>query len=131
MLKKIHHIGIAVTDFEKIKVVLSRYFGIPIERKINIEDRKRTANLCRIGDIWFEFLTPTSKDSKLKELIDKYGECITHFAFSVNDIEECRKLLPAGAVLPTRESRVGDWKVADLKEDYNFGVKIQIVQEKN
>lgn len=29
MLKKIHHIGIAVRDFKKIKILLNKYFEVP------------------------------------------------------------------------------------------------------
>lgn len=129
MFKKVHHIAFAVYDLEKIIQLLKTIYGVMVDRKIVITDRKMNAALIKIGEIWLEYLAPISGDSPLNVFLEKKGEGFHHIAYQVDSIKEARTQLPKGALLPSRNSNVGEWMVADIAPKFGLGVNAQLIEE--
>ena len=81
MFKKVHHIAIAVYDLEKKIQLLKTIYGVMVDRKIVITDRKMNTALIKIGEIWLEYLAPISGDSPLNAFLEKKGEDFHHIAY--------------------------------------------------
>ncbi|MEW9111288.1 MAG: methylmalonyl-CoA epimerase [Cytobacillus gottheilii] len=88
MIKKIDHIGIAVSSLEKI---LPFYIDIMKLELLHIEEVEsegvRIAFIAA-GETKIELLEPINEESAVARYIRKYGEGMHHIAFAVNSIEE-------------------------------------------
>lgn len=88
MIKKINHIGIAVSSLEE---------HIPFYRDIlqmefidteEVTDQKVKTAIFRLGETKIELLEPTSPDSTIAKFIEKRGEGLHHIAYQTDDIEK-------------------------------------------
>lgn len=129
MFKKVHHIAFAVYDLEKSIHLLKTMYGLTVDRQIVITDRKMKAVLFKMGEIWLEYLAPISDDSPLNVFLKNKGEGFYHIAYQIDSIQAARTQLPKGALLPSRNSNVGKWMIADIDPKYGFGMNSQLIEE--
>ncbi len=132
-MKKIEHIGIAVSSLEKSNILFSKIFGKPHYKTEVVESEGVSTSFFLTGDNKIELLEATNPDSPIAKFIEKKREGIHHIAFEVDDIlSEMKRLQEEGFVLINKEPKPGaDNKlVCFLHPKETNGVLIELCQEK-
>ncbi len=87
LLKKINHIGIAVSSIEEHAPFYRDVLGLEELGMEEVADQKVKVAMFRIGEARIELLEPTSGDSPIARFIEKKGEGFHHIAYETEDIE--------------------------------------------
>ena len=87
-MRQIDHIGIAVKDIDRSKVLFTSFFGeAPFHEEI-VESQHLKVSFYQIGTTKIELLFPLNEKSTVHKFLEKKGEGIHHTAFLVKDIQE-------------------------------------------
>lgn len=71
MLKKLHHIGIAVKDLETTLEVWSTFFGLPILKRTYIERESIDVAFISLGNVQIELMQPTDEKCTVARFLKK------------------------------------------------------------
>lgn len=133
MIRKIEHIGVAVSDMEEaIKVYEDLFDKIFYKEEIVESEGVRTAFL-QIGESKIELLEATNGDSPIAKFLEKQKGGFHHIAFDVEDIEaELRRLESKGFVLIHQSPKDGadNKRIAFLHPKSTLGMLLELCQEK-
>jgi methylmalonyl-CoA/ethylmalonyl-CoA epimerase len=132
MMKKIEHIGIAVTDLETSNLIFEKLLGSAPYKFEEVESEGVTTSFFNVGSNKIELLAATNPDSPIAKFIAKKGEGIHHIAFDVEDIiSEMSRLKGEGFVVLNEIPKKGaDNKlVVFLHPKSTNGVLIELCQE--
>ncbi|MCL6585218.1 MAG: methylmalonyl-CoA epimerase [Anoxybacillus sp.] len=86
-VKKVDHIGIAVTSIEKALPFYVDTLQLELLGIEEVESEKVKVAFLKVGDVKLELLEPTSPDSAVAAFIAKRGEGIHHVALGVDNIQ--------------------------------------------
>lgn len=131
-MKKIEHIGIAVTDLSKAVLTYQKLFGSPAYKEELVESEGVKTAFFINGPNKIELLEATNPESPIAKFIAKKGEGIHHIAFEVDDILlEIERLKSEGFVVLNEIPKKGaDNKlVSFLHPKSTHGVLIELCQE--
>ncbi len=131
-MRKIEHIGIAVTDIEASNVLFEMLLGEKPYKSEAVESENVITSFFRTGDSKIELLQATSPDSAIAKFLEKKGEGIHHIAFDVEDIiSEMARLRNLGfTVLNDVPKKGADNKlVAFLHPKSTNGLLVELCQE--
>lgn len=131
MLKRIHHIGIAVRDLEAAITLYRDQFGVTEWERISLPERHMNVAVCRIGDTMLEFITPTSEEAAFAKYLREKGEGMHHIAYEVAEVEPALRTIESnGLRLIDAQARPGihDTCVAFLHPKSTMGVLIELVE---
>ena len=131
MLKRIHHIGIAVRDLEPAIALYRDQFGVTEWERISFPERHMHIAVCKIGDMLLEFITPTSDEAAFAKYLKEKGEGVHHIAYEVAEVEPALRTLETnGLRLVDSHARPGihDTCVAFLHPKSTMGVLIELVE---
>ncbi len=105
MIKKIDHIGLAVSNLDDFLDIFNKLFGTRAEVT---ETKALKAGFIQVGDIIIEPIQPLDKDQAIGQYISKHGNGIHHICFEVDDIDkELDTLAAKGVKLNDRKGRPG------------------------
>ncbi len=108
MLKKINHIGIAVTSLEETLPFYRDNLGMAVQGIEEVADQKVKVAMLQVGESKIELLEPTSPESPVARFLEKNGPGIHHLAYEVDDIAAAlAKLENEGTRLIDRTPRKG------------------------
>lgn len=92
MIRKINHIGIAVSSLAQQIPFYRDILGLEEIGTEEVKDQKVRVAMFKIGEIKIELLEPTSDDSPIAKFIEKKGDGIHHIAYEsdgiVQDIQD-------------------------------------------
>jgi len=92
MIRKINHIGIAVSSLTQQIPFYRDILGLEEMGTEEVKDQKVRVAMFKVGDIKIELLEPTSDDSPIAKFIEKKGGGIHHIAYEsdgiVQDIQD-------------------------------------------
>lgn len=131
MLKRVHHIGIAVHNLDAAMELYRTAFGVSEWEHISMPERHMEIAVCRVGDTLLEFITPTSPEAAFTRFLQERGEGIHHIAYEVAEVEPAlRALDQTGIRLIDTHARPGmhDTCVAFLHPKAMMGVLIELVE---
>ena len=131
-MKKIEHIGIAVSDIKKSNELFSKLLGIDAYKSEAVESEGVNTLFFKTGESKIELLEATKPESPIAKFISKKGEGIHHIAFEVDDIRaEMKRLQAEGFILLNEEPKRGaDNKlVCFLHPKSSNGVLVELCQE--
>jgi methylmalonyl-CoA/ethylmalonyl-CoA epimerase len=131
MLRRIHHIGIAVRDLDATTALYRDSFGIDAWERITLPERHMEVAVCRVGDTLLEFITPTSDEAAFSKFLRERGEGVHHIAYEVESLDPAlRTLEQRGIRLIDTHGRPGihDTCVAFLHPKSTQGVLIELVE---
>ena len=131
-MKKIEHIGIAVSNLSKSNEVFKKLLGSQSYKHETVESEGVTTSFFQIGDAKIELLEATNAESPIAKYIEKRREGIHHLAFAVEDIEaEMKRLESEGfELLNNTPKRGADNKlVCFLHPKTTNGVLVEICQD--
>ena len=130
MIKRVHHVGIAVKDLKESAALFEKLLGI----KAHMEDapcQKVTEAIFDFGEgIEIDLLEPSAPDGTVARFLEKRGEGLHHIAFEVDDIDRELAVMEANGVqLIDREGREGGaGKIAFLHPRSVNGVLVELLQ---
>lgn len=132
-MKKVEHIGIAVSDLSNANQLFEQLFNQKIYKTERVEEEGVSTSFFKVGQTKIELLEATNPDSPIAKFIQKRGEGIHHIAFEVEDIEqEMNRLKDAGFELIHHKPKNGadNKRICFLHPKSTNGVLIELCQEK-
>jgi len=131
MIKKVHHVAIAVKDLRESMALFERVLGL---KPAAIEDapcQKVSEAIYKVGEgIEIDLMEPTGPDSAVAKFLEKRGEGLHHIAFEVDDVDAALKVMEErGVELIDREGRDGvAGKIGFLHPKSVNGVLVELLQ---
>ena len=86
MIKKINHIGIAVSSLEAQIPFYREVLGLKNLGTEEVADQKVKVAMFEVGEVKIELLEPTSPDSPIAKFLEKKGDGIHHIAYETDGI---------------------------------------------
>jgi len=132
-MKKIEHIGIAVSNLADASLIYEKLFGAPSYKQEEVASEGVKTAFFMNGPNKIELLEATNPESPIAKFIAKKGEGIHHIAFEVEDILfEIDRLKKEGFIVLNEVPKNGaDNKlVAFLHPKSTNGVLIELCQER-
>ena len=86
MIRRLDHIAIAVSDFEKAIQRFLEDFGISLEGTEDVIAAKTKTAFFPIEGTKIELIHPLSPDSPVQKHLEKRGEGLHHICFETDDI---------------------------------------------
>jgi len=87
MLKKIDHLGIAVTSIEAAIPYYENVLGLKLDHVEEVPAQKVKTAFFDIGGVWLELLEPTSPDSPIAKYLEKNPSGgLHHLAFLSDNV---------------------------------------------
>jgi methylmalonyl-CoA epimerase len=130
MIKRIHHIGIAVNNLRESAALFEKVLGV----KAHIESvpcQKVTEAVFKIGNAAeIDLLEPMGPESAVAKSLEKRGEGLHHIALEVDDInQELKTAESKGIQLIDKEGREGAaGQIGFLHPKSLSGVMVELVQ---
>lgn len=87
-MKKLEHIGIAVSNLEESNRLFERLLGVPHYKIEEVPSEGVRTSFFKVGDLKIELLEATKPDSPIAKFIEKRGEGVHHLAFAVENIQQ-------------------------------------------
>jgi len=131
-MRKIEHIGIAVSNLNETSEIYERLFGAPAYKEEEVASEGVKTAFFKSGPNKIELLEATNPESPIAKFIAKKGEGIHHIAFDVEDIfSEVTRLKEEGFIILNEIPKNGaDNKlVVFLHPKSTNGVLIELCQE--
>lgn len=131
MLKRVHHIGIAVHNLDTAAERYRTAFGITGWERLSLPERHMEIAVCRVGDTLLEFITPTSDEAAFAKFLRERGEGIHHIAYEVANVDDALQTLEGNGVrLIDSQARPGmhDTCVAFIHPKSMLGVLTELVE---
>ncbi len=133
MLKKVDHIGIAVTSLDEAIPFYEKALGLKCEQIEEVASQKVKTAFFAVGEVHIELLEPTAPDSPVAKFLEKNGSGVHHIAFGTDDVpNQLNKAKEAGCRL-INESPIdgaGGKQVAFLHPKSTFGVLTEFCSKK-
>ncbi len=129
MIKRIHHIGIAVEDLDIASSFFEKHFSLNPKSRESFGELAFTFVPLRGTSL--ELLQSTSDNGVISKFIQKRGQGIHHITFEVDDIQaELDRLKKNGITLinekPYRNAH--DELVAFIHPKSTYGILIELLQ---
>ncbi len=129
MIRKVDHIGIAVSNLDEALKLYRDTLGLKVEHVEDFEGMKIA--FIPIGDTEFELLQPTDPNSALAKFLEKRGEGVQHVAIRVDDVQKSlEELKGKGLQVIDQKPRpgAGGAKIAFFHPKSTMGVLLEICQ---
>jgi len=131
MIKKIDHIGIAVSDMASSERKYEVLTGKKSGHKEVVEEQKVETSFFPVGDVRLELLKGIHPESPIAKFITKRGEGIHHICFEVEDLKESKAFFSKCGftfIEGIPESGAGGSKVAFLHPKSTGGILMELVE---
>jgi methylmalonyl-CoA/ethylmalonyl-CoA epimerase len=132
MIKKVHHVAIAVKNLDEALELYENLFGIkPSKIEMIQEQGVKTALLPMVEGGEIELLEPIDPQSGVAKFLESRGEGIHHICFEVENVDhELRTLADKGAQLIDKQGHLGlAGKVGFIHPKSTKGVLIELAQK--
>lgn len=130
MIKKVHHIGIAVRDVKESAAVFERLLGVK-PRFASAPCQKVNEAVFEVGGgVAIDLLEPTGPDSTVAKFLESRGEGLHHVALEVDDVNAALKAMESrGFWLIDESGRQGvDGQIGFLHPKSASGVLVELLQ---
>ncbi len=131
MIRKIDHVGIAVSSIGAVAKTIYEAFGFKEIANHVSSEGGFISKMVKGSDAVIELIEPAGTEGGIRRFVEKHGNCLHHVSFEVDDIastiNEMREL---GVIFinPAPEL-VGIDKVAFINPRSTAGVLIELVQK--
>lgn len=130
-IKKIDHIGIAVSDLESAKDFYTKALGLKVEREENLEGMQIA--FIPVGRVNLELIQSATDEGVIAKFIARRGEGVHHIAYEVDDVSSAlEELKVQGVKLVDEAPRTGadGNEVAFVHPKSSYGVLTEFVCKK-
>jgi methylmalonyl-CoA/ethylmalonyl-CoA epimerase len=132
-MRKIEHIGIAVTDLKKSNELFAKLLGKAHFKTEIVDGEAVETSFFQVGETKIELLQATRADSPIAKFLEKKSEGVHHIAFDVEDIQaEIERLKSEGFEILNEVPKQGaDNKlVVFLHPRSTNGVLVELCQDR-
>lgn len=129
MIKKVHHIGIAVKDLDKAVYFCGKVLKLEVSDYIDTPDM--IVAMVTIGDVKVELMQPKEASAgAIAKFVEKRGEGVQHICLEVDDIEKgIKHVKDMGYGFVDENVRKGlEGDIVFLKPKETFGVLFELLQ---
>lgn len=133
-MRKIEHLGIAVTNLEETIALYEQLLNTPCYKIEEVGSEFVKTAFFRIGESKIELVAATDSQSPIAKYIEKRGQGIHHVAFDVEDIEaEIERLEGEGFQMIQRTPKEGadNKMIAFLHPKSTNGMLVELCQERS
>jgi methylmalonyl-CoA/ethylmalonyl-CoA epimerase len=133
-MKKIEHLGIAVTDLQASINVFEKLLNVSCYKLEEVASEGVRTAFFQVGESKIELLEATNPDSPIAKFLAKQGGGIHHIAFEVDDIaSEIKRLQGLDFILIHESPKDGadNKQIAFLHPKSTNGVLVELCQEKH
>jgi methylmalonyl-CoA epimerase len=133
MIKRVHHIAIAVKNLKESTALFEMLLGIKAEVH-NAPDQTVTEAAFKIGgEVEIDLLEPIGEDSAVAKFLEKRGEGLHHIALEVEDINAgLKEMEHKGVQLIDKAPREGvAGQIGFLHPKSANGVLIELIEPKD
>ena len=133
-MKKIEHLGIAVTDLQASINVFEKLLNVSCYKLEEVASEGVRTAFFQVGESKIELLEATNPDSPIAKFLAKQGGGIHHIAFEVDDIaSEIKRLQALDFILIHEIPKDGadNKQIAFLHPKSTNGVLVELCQEKH
>jgi methylmalonyl-CoA/ethylmalonyl-CoA epimerase len=133
-MKKIEHLGIAVTDLQASINVFEKLLNVSCYKLEEVASEGVRTAFFQVGESKIELLEATNPDSPIAKFLAKQGGGIHHIAFEVDDIaSEIKRLQSLDFILIHESPKDGadNKQIAFLHPKSTNGVLVELCQEKH
>jgi methylmalonyl-CoA epimerase len=130
MIRKIHHVAIAVKSLEDALRFYRDTLGLSVHEQATREDQGVKAAVLTIGESEIELLEPLGPDTPVGRFLERRGEGLHHICFQTDDIDkELAGLKAKGVELIDQEPREGlVGRICFLHPRSTKGVLLELAQ---
>ncbi|HTK82887.1 MAG TPA: methylmalonyl-CoA epimerase [Bacteroidota bacterium] len=132
MIKKLSHVGIAVSDLDSSVKLFSKLFNTESVTTEEVTDQNVKVAFFHVGGASIEVTGASAPGSPIARFLEKRGEGVHHLSFEVDDINaELKRLKSEGFQLIDEEPRkgAGGYWIAFLHPKSTNGVLVEISQK--
>ncbi len=133
MVKRIEHLGIAVSSIEETVKTFETLFSTDCYKEEAVESEGVKTAFLRVGESKIELLEATNEDSAIAKFLSKSRGGFHHVAFEVDDIDnELERLAGEGFQLihQTPKDGADNKRIAFLHPKATHGLLVELCQEK-
>jgi methylmalonyl-CoA epimerase len=129
LIKKVHHIGIAVKNLQESVALFEKLLGVKAHLGAAPCQKVSEARFM-MGELEINLLEPAGPDSTVARFLERRGEGLHHVALEVDDVDaELEVMEGKGFQLIDREGRPGvAGQIGFLHPKSVNGVLIELVQ---
>jgi len=132
-LKRISHLGFAVSDLERAIELYERAFGLQVKHRwVAREDGMKAASF-KVGEVEIELMQPLAPDTPVGRFIAKRGEGLHYVAYKVDDVAEVLDAVRQAGLetIDSRPRRGGDGRtrVGFLHPKSTMGVLTELEED--
>jgi methylmalonyl-CoA epimerase len=133
MIKRVHHIGIAVKNLKESAALFEMLLGIKAEIHEAASQRVTEACFKLGGEVEIDLLEPMGEDSAVAKFLEKRGEGLHHIALEVADINAgLKEMEQKGVQLIDKAPREGvAGQIGFLHPKSANGVLIELIEPKD
>ena len=134
MIKKVHHIGIAVKDLKESVLLFERILGIKPTAIEEAPCQMVSEAIFKVGEgLQINLVQPTGPDSTVAKFLERRGEGLHHIAFEVDDIDKDLLAMEGkGVELIDKRGRDGvAGKIGFLHPKSVNGVLVELLQPRS
>ena len=131
MIKRINHIGIAVSSIDQALKLYTGVLGLSLKEIEVLEEQHARTAILSVGESKIELIESTDPEGPIARHIEKFGEGMHHLALEVADIEEAlSEVAQSGLPLIDEKPRkgVGETRIAFLHPKGTGRVLLELVQ---
>jgi methylmalonyl-CoA epimerase len=131
MIKKLDHIGIAVSDLKASEQKYKKLTGVFSPKEEFVPTQKVEVAFYPVGESRLELLQGTAPDSPISKFIEKKGEGIHHLCFEVDDLSATKTVLEKTGIQfidNISDEGAGGTKVAFIHPKSMGGILIELVE---
>jgi len=108
MIKRIHHIAIAVEDLDDATGRYADQLGLPAGSREDVTSARTRTQFFPVGESRIELVSPMDDDSPIGRHLERRGPGIHHICLEVDDLEaEVARMRAAGMHFVTDEIQTG------------------------
>ena len=133
-MKKIEHLGIAVTDLQASINMFEKLLNVSCYKLEEVASEGVRTAFFQVGESKIELLEATNPESPIAKFLAKQGGGIHHIAFEVDDIaSEIKRLQSLDFILIHESPKDGadNKQIAFLHPKSTDGVLVELCQEKH
>ncbi|MDQ1280382.1 MAG: methylmalonyl-CoA/ethylmalonyl-CoA epimerase [Thermoproteota archaeon] len=134
MVKKIHHLGVAVKDLDAAIKLFKEAFDLSSSSIREVKEREiRIALLSSGGNEIFELIQPTTPENSTAKFIAEKGEGFLHVCLPVENVEEAIVALRKKGVEALGPPRVGvhGVKIVFIDPKTTYGLPIELIEQQD
>lgn len=134
MLEAVHHINFLVRDIDSARRKFAAMFGVAMGEVVPLPSRGVLTSRFRVGSAWLVLVQPTDAEGIPGRRLAERGEGVFLVSFGVPDLDAAiDSLQQRGTTFTTDAPRAGldGWRVIDLDLGGEFGVDLQLCQERS